>query len=234
MLARRLALVFAIVFCGSLAMSAAAFAAGGLGPGKYSFTSQSANAFFGMAQKGGPPASSFTVSVSQGLNSFKPAHGPRTVSNSTMVFVSEFDASGNGGYGCFVVPDSAFTVSRDLQSAALHATLTIDEACQGYGTPVGGGKDVAFAGGTSGLVLPVTVDVTWTADGAVSTYKNTFSFQCLKYSEDGGSTNQTTNASASGSISALIGQFNSDLADVTSAKGQLDIHGVPPTACFGY
>src|SRR2546430_16714206 len=177
MLARRLALVFAIVFCGSLAMAAAAFAAGGLGPGKYSFTSQSANAFFGMAQKGGPPASSFTVSVNQGLNSFKPTHAPRTVSNSTMVFVSEFDASGNGGYGCFVVPDSAFTVSRDLQAAALHATPTIDEACQGYGTPVGGGKDVAFAGGTRGLVRPGTLGVASTPAGGGSTHTNTIRLQ---------------------------------------------------------
>ena len=234
MFARRLALVFAIVFCGSLAMAAAAFAAGGMGPGKYSFTSQSASAFFGMGKKGGPPASSFMVSVNQGLNSFKPAQGPRTVSNNTVVFVSEFDASGNGGYGCFVVPDIDFTVSHDLQSAALHATLTADEACTGYGSPVGGAKDVAYAGGVSGLVLPVTVDVTWNANGAVSTCKNTFSFQCLQYSEDGSSTNQTTNAGASGSISALSGQFNSDLADLSSAKGQLDIKGVPATACFGY
>jgi hypothetical protein len=234
MFARRLALVFAIVFCGSLAMAAAAFAAGGLGPGKYTFTNQSANAFFGMGKKGGPPTPSFMVSVNQGLNSFKPAHGPRTVSNDTVVYITEFDASGNGGFGCFIVPDSAFTVSRDMQSAALHATLTIDEACTGYATPVGGAKDVAFAGGTSGIALPVVVDVTWSANGPTSTFKNSFSFQCLKYTEDGNSTNATANASASGSISALIGQFNSDLADVTSAKGQLDINGLPPTGCFGY
>jgi len=233
MFVRRLALVFAIVFCGSLAMAAAAVAAGGLGPGKYSFTSQSANAFFGMGKKGGPPAPSFMVSVNHGLNSFKPSHGARTVSNNTVVYVTEFDASGNGGFGCFIVPDSSFTVSRDLQSAALHATLTLDEACPGYGTPVGGAKDVAFAGGTSGIALPVNVDVTWTANGPTSTLKNSFSFQCLKYSEDGNSTNQTTNASASGSISALSGQFSSDVADVTSAKGQLDISGVPPAECFG-
>jgi hypothetical protein len=62
---RRLALVLSIVFCGSLVMAAAAFAAGGMGPGKYTFHSTSADAFFGMGTKGGPPSASWSVSVNQ-------------------------------------------------------------------------------------------------------------------------------------------------------------------------
>src|SRR5260370_41390926 len=124
MVYRRIALVFAIVFCGSLALAAAAAASGGMGPGKYAFNSSSAKAFFGMGKKGGPPSASWSVQVNQGLNSFKPTqpNGPRIANNSTMVFVTEFDASGNGGFGCFVVPDDNFSVSHDLQSAALHTT----------------------------------------------------------------------------------------------------------------
>ena len=235
MIVRRLALVFSIVFCASLALAAAAVAAGGMGPGKYTFNSSSANAFFGMGKKGGPPVASWQVSVNQGLNSFKPTHpnGPRIVTNSTMVFVSEFDALGNGGFGCFVVPDASFTVSRDLKSAALHTTLTADEACPGFGTPVGGSKDVVFAGGNGGLALPITVDVGWTATGAVTTYQQSFSISCLDYNADGNSTNQSTNAGATGTISALTGSFNSEFADVSTTVGKLNIRGIPQVACSG-
>ncbi|TMC52277.1 MAG: hypothetical protein E6J20_12665 [Chloroflexi bacterium] len=236
MFARRFALVISIVFCGSLALAAAAVAAGGMGPGKYTFHSTGANAFFGMGKKGGPPTASWSVSVNQGLNSFKPSQpsGPRIVSDSTMVFVTEFDATGKGGYGCFIVPDGDFNVSRDLQSATLHATLTADEACPGYGKPVGSGKDVAYAGGNSGLALPITVNVTWGATGAVTTYKNTFSIQCLDYVEDGSSTNQSSGAGAGGSISALGGQFTSEFADINSTDGKLNISGMLAAGCFGY
>jgi hypothetical protein len=233
MFIRRLAIVFAIVFCGSLALAAAAVAAGGLGPGKYTFNSQSANAFFGMGKKGGPPSPSWFVSVNHGLNSFKPKDGPRTVYNDTIVYVNEWDATGNGGYGCFVVPDSGFVVARDLSSASLHATLTADEACGGYATPVGGGKD-AFAGGNGGLALPITVSVTWNATGGVTTYDQSFTLQCLSYNESGSSSNQSTGAAAGGSISALSGQFNAEYADVTSTVGKLDVKGTPPSGCFGY
>jgi len=236
MFARRLALVFSIVICGSLALATAAVAAGIMGPGKYTFHSTGANAFFGMGKKGGPPSPSWSVSVNQGLNSFKPMHpnGPRLVNDSTMVYLTAFDALGNGGFGCFVIPNGNFTVSRDLQTAALHTTLTADEACPGYGTPVGGSKEVIFAGGNGGLALPIRVDVTWSASGAVTTFKNSFSLQCLDYNESGSSSNLSTGAGASGSVSILTGGFTSDFADVISTDGKLDLRGVPPSACFGY
>jgi len=241
MILRRLALVFSIAICGSLALAAAAVAAGGgLGPGSYTFSSTGANAFFGGGAKGGPPTPTFIVSVNQGLNSFQPMHpkGPRIVMNSTMVFLTEFDATGAGGYGCFVVPPGDFTVAKNLQSAALHTTLTAGEACPGYGTPVAAGKNLsAYAGGGGGgggLVLPITVDVTWTGNGVVSTYKNRSSFQCLSYSEDGTSSYRDSSGNASGATSALSGQFTSVFSDVSSADSQLDISGTSQPPCFGY
>src|SRR2546430_5782826 len=47
---------------------------------------------FGMGGKGGPGGPSWSVSVNQGLNSFKPTHpgGARTVNHSTIVYVTEF------------------------------------------------------------------------------------------------------------------------------------------------
>ena len=236
MFLRRFVLVLSIAVCGSLALAAAAVAAGGMGPGKYTFHSSGANAFFGMGKKGGPPAPSFSVAVNQGLNSFKPTQpsGPRIVTDSTMVFVTEFDASGKGGYGCFVVPNSDFAVARDLQSAALHTILTADEKCPGYGTPVGGGKDVIYAAGNGGLVLPMTVDVTWGARGAVTTFNNAFTLECLDYNASGNSANQSTGAGATGSTSALSGQFTSEFAEVNTTDGRLDIRGIPQSGCFGY
>jgi hypothetical protein len=233
MFLRRLVLAFSIVFVGSLALAAAAVAAGGLGPGKYTFNSSSADAFFGMAKKGGPPSASWQVSVSQGLNSFKPVGGQRIVLDSTMVFVTEFDATGQGGFGCFIVPDGAFTTGRDVASASLHATLTEDEACPGDAMPVAGAKDAPFAGGNGGLVLPISVDVTWTATGATTTYQQSFSLECLSFKEDGNSTNLSSGASASGTISALSGAFNTDSADVNSTVGKLNFNIDLPAACAG-
>jgi hypothetical protein len=51
---------------------------------------------------------------------------------------------------------------------------------------------------------------------------------------DGNSTNLSTAAAASGTISALRGPFLSDVADVNSTDGQLDIRGAPQAACQGY
>ena len=215
-------------------MAAAAVAAGGLGPGKYSFHSTGADAFFGMGKKGGPPSASWSVSVNQGLNSFKAKSGGPVVVRNTTVFVTEFDSNGNGGYGCFVIPDGDFAVSHDLQSATLGTTLTAGEECGGYGSPVGGGKDPVYAGGSSGLVLPISINVTWTATGAITTYKNSFSVQCLDYSQDASSTVHSTAAGANGTISALPGQFGAGFADESASDGQFDVHNLPQAACLGY
>ena len=233
---RRLVLVLSIVTCGSLAMAAGAYAAGGgLGPGKYSFTSTSANADFGVG-KGLPPGPSMSVFVNQGYNSFQPTHpkGPRIVTKSTMVQFSEFDPSTNsGGFGCFVIPATDFTVAKNLQTAGLHTTLTAAEACPGVGSPVAAGKDVTgFAGGgVGGLVLPITVDVTWTGYDVVTTYRNTFSLQCLNYKEDGSNASKDGFASAAGSSSALSGQMTSDFAIVSSSKGTLNVFGTAQPPC---
>jgi hypothetical protein len=186
-----------------------------------------------MGGKGGERGASWTVQVNQGLNSVKQARkpGPPFVQRSTIVYVSEFDAAGNGGYGCFMVPDSAFTLSSDLEAASLHAVLTDDEICGGYAKPVNSNDNGAYAGGESGLTLPITVDVTWSATSAKSTYKNVFMFRCLNYGEDGNGTFQTVNASAFGTISALTGSFTSEYADATSGSNVMNIRGIVPDAC---
>src|SRR5437868_547887 len=156
MIVRRLVLILSIVFCGSLALAAGAVAAGsgggGLPPGDYSFTGNSASALFG-ALKGGPPQPTISIFVNRGLNSFQP-DGKKvrpTVMQSTIVQYAEFDPDGGGASLCFLIADGDFTVSNHLQNASLHTWLTANNTCPGAGTPVGGapqpGAIVSTAGG---------------------------------------------------------------------------------------
>jgi hypothetical protein len=236
MFLRRLVLVLSIVTCGSLALAAAANAAGGFGPGTFSLKTASADAFFSMGGtdgKGGPPPISWSVSVNRGLNSFHPrGGGAPVVEQNTMLFVSEIDATGNGAFGCFVIPDGDFAVNRDLQSAALNTTLTPDESCYGFGTPVDGGKAGVFAGGGGGnLTLPLTISVTWRASSATATQSNVFTLRCLNFNLEANGTSQSVVTSASGTISSLVGSFTDDYSDLAAGSDQVHINADFPAAC---
>jgi hypothetical protein len=233
---RRFALVVTLVFGGSLVMAAAGIAAvGGLTPGHYNYTNLSAFAVVGVA-KGGPPAKQgIAVYVNRGLNSFRPSDhkGPRTVTNSTMVQLSVFDAAGST-FGCFIIPQSNYSVSKDLQSASLHTTLTVDNMCPGVGEPVPGKGAAVSPSGSGGLPLPITLDVTWNGLGVTSTGHDHSSYQCLDYSTQSTSVLHGSVATASGTVSGLGGRFDTDLASVDSYDYSVDIKGTPPPACFGY
>jgi hypothetical protein len=213
---RRLALVVSIVFCGSLALAAAVAAAGGggLDPGVYNFTNKDATATFGAGQP------TFSVSVDRGWNSFRPTdpRGPRVVIKNTIVALSLFDAAGNVTYGCFIVKPSDFTISDDLQSARVHTTLTADESCPGYGAPFTGQKEVnQYAGGPGTLPLPISLDVTWTGLGVIATGTDYNTFRCLDYKTVFTSLFHSSNAKASGTMSAIDGSFDTSFAVVSSS-----------------
>lgn len=237
MLIRRLVLVVSILFTGSLALAVAATAAGGgLSPGSYTFSGTSAGAFFG-AFKGGPPQPAFSVFVNRGLNSFEAENsdGSATVMQSTMVHFSQFDSTGTGGFGCFIIPPGDFTVSQDLQSAALHTTLTANNLCPGFGKPFGAATVAGAAPGLiGGLPLPITVDLTWSGVGVVSTFTNEFTSRCLDRTNSGSNTfRDSIGGKASGTTSTLVGQFSTSLADVSSQNGQLEVQGNVTPPCFG-
>jgi hypothetical protein len=236
-LLKRLALMVSIVFCGSLALAAAALAAGGgLAPGAYVFTSTSADATVGIG-KGGPPGQQgFSVFVNRGLNSYQPeaGKGQRTVTNSTMVQLSIFSATGTT-FGCFTIDPSNFIVSKNLQSASLRTTLTTANMCPGVGAPVTGKSDVAPpAGNVGGIPLPITIDLTWTGLGVTATTRDRSSFDCLDYSTQSTYVSHTSGAIASGTVSALTGAFKADVAGVSSTDTRLDISGTPNPACFSF
>ena len=236
-LLKRFALVASVVFGGSLALAAAGVAAGGgLAPGDYVFTNIAANVSVGTAKGSPPDQPSIDIFVNRGLNSFRPADhkGPRTVTRSTMVQLSIFDSTG-GAFGCFTIPQADFKVSKNLQSASLHTTLTVDNMCPGVGAPVTGKTDVVPAGCEGGgLPLPITVDVTWTGLGVTSTGRSQSTFQCLDYSTQVTNDSHGSIATASGTVSSLGGSFNTDLAGVSSYDTHLHIKGTPPQACFGF
>jgi hypothetical protein len=234
-LLRRLALVVSIVFGGSLALAAAAIAAGGgLAPGDYVFTSASANAEFGTGKGGPSDQPSITVYVNRGLNSYQPEHpkGPETVTNSTIVQLSIFTPTGGIG-SCWVINPSDFKISNDLQAAELHTILTADNVCPGRVAPVTGKSAVmplAGAGGV-GLPLPITLDVTWKGLGATGVERDRGSFRCLSYSADSTNVLHLSSASALAKVSGLSGTFASYLAGVSSTDSHIDINGTPPPAC---
>jgi hypothetical protein len=236
-LIRKIALVISIVFCGSLALAAAALAAGGgggLGPGVYSFSSKNAYATFG---PGSPTSQGFSVSVDRGLNSFRPKDpkGPRTVLNNTIVSLSLFDDAGNYSYGCFIINPADFTVSSDLQTARVHTTLTAGEICPGFGSPVTGKGASPLAGGGGGgtdLPLPISLDMTWTGMGVTSTGSDRSTYQCLAYNTQFNTAFSSSNANASGSMSAISGSFETPSAAVGSFATKAAIKGIPDQACF--
>jgi hypothetical protein len=234
---KRLAAVVTLAFAGSLAIAAVAIAAGGgLAPGDYVFTSASANAQFGTAKGGPSDQPSISVFVNRGLNSFQPENpkGLKTVTNSTMVELSIFTSTASIG-GCWVINPADFTVSKDLQRAALHTTLTADNVCPGQGTPVTGKSDaVPFAGaGGGGLSLPITLSVTWSGLGVTSVERDRGTFQCLDYSVNSTNVLHSSNATSSATVSGLSGTLASDLAGVSSTDSHVDINGTPQPACFG-
>ena len=233
MLVRRLVLVFSIVCCAFLALAVGVFGAGGgLGPGSYTFKSTSANASFG--GKGDKvPQPTFAVFVNQGLNSFQAedGEGAETVTRSTMVVFTMFNPDGTGGTSCFVIADSDFAVSENLQRATLHTILRTDNQCPGAGKPIGSATQAGVLpkGGT--LLLPIRVDLTWTGAHVVSVMKDRFSFTCLDRQEDGSNTfRDSLGGSSSGTIAGVTVTTLS--ADVASQDGQLDIQGNLTPPCF--
>jgi hypothetical protein len=233
----RLALIVSVAVCGSLALAAAAAAADGKLAGEYVFTNVSATASGGNGTLGAPSTEGFTVNVNRGLNSFQPENGNGIgiVTNSTMVQVYTFSQTGGLASGCFIIDPSDFKVSKNLQSASLHTTLTAAKACPGPGSPVTAKTDVspkALTGG--GLAIPIILDLTWTGLGVTSTARDRSTFECLDYSTDSTYVSHSAGAKASGTVSALSGPFNSNGAGVSSTDSHFNISGTPNPACFSF
>ena len=152
---------------------------------------------------------------------------------STTVFLVVFTPTSSDS-GCYVLTNPTdFTINKNLQSAALHTTLTSAELCPGYASPVGKGGAPGVDGGGAGLPASIRVDVTWSGLGVVATSHDKSSFQCLQYNLDGTFTMRTSNASATGTIDVVPGTtFNTPVASTTWVDTQEKVAGTPDPACF--
>jgi hypothetical protein len=231
-LLRRLVLIVSIVVSGSLALALAATAAGTgagpvpggkgggpLGPGQYTFTDTSASATFGApTAKGGIPQ--FVISVNRNVSSFQPDEGQDSVTKGTTVTL-QITTPAITGFGCFTIDPSNFTVSKDLQSAALHTTLSTP--CPGK--PSG-----------SGLPASITLNVTWTGNGVVGNSRHTDNFDCAGYATSTNFVSHAAGNTASGSVTlqsvALLPRGPADASTLSSSETRTHITGVEQLACL--
>jgi hypothetical protein len=229
-LLRRLVLIVSIVVSGLLALTLAATAAGTgggvtggkggpLGPGDYTFTDTSASATFGApTAKGGIPQ--FLISVDRNVSSFHPDGGQPSVTKGTTVTL-QVTTPAVTGFGCFTIDPSNFTVSQDLQTAALHTTLSTP--CPGK--PSG-----------SGLPASITLDITWAGNGVVGTSRNANNFECADYATSTNFVAHAAGNTASGSVTlqsvVLLSQGPADASTLSSSETHTHLKGVEQPACF--
>jgi hypothetical protein len=229
---RRLVLIVSIVVSGSLALALVATAAGAspgpvpggkgggpLGPGQYSFTDTSASATFGApTAKGGIPQ--FLISVDRNVSSFQPDEGQDTATKGTTVTI-QVTTPAITGFGCFTIDPSNFTVSKDLQTAALHTTLSTP--CPGK--PSG-----------SGLPASIRLDITWAGNGVVGNSRHTDNFDCAGYATSTKFAAHAAGNTASGSVTlqsvALWPQGPADASTLQSSETHTHISGLEQASCI--
>ncbi len=232
----------AAVFSLALAGSAAAGGGGPIPPGQSQFSSVDASFFSGPPK--GAPGPFVSLFARSGQSIFEPDEGPPVQQQGTTLSLSIFATGGGGGGGCFMIPDSAFSVSSDLKSARLGITITKDTpTCPGKrvaATPdglSGANSAVVIDGGGGGggnLALPVTLDVSWTARTATFTSHFSNSSECLDFSASGESTSQRVGANVQASISTVNGgaALTSRFGDVSRSSSEFETSGSFPAGCF--
>jgi hypothetical protein len=236
-LLRRLTLVASIVFCGSMAMAAAGFAAAAGQPSSQTtFNSLSAQATVGASK--GQPQGGFFLFASRSTITFDQGDSKSTgkVVPTTQVFLSLNGPTPTAG--CFEIPAADFTINKNLQSASLKVTLDKNsKPCVGKGMPTAAPGAKPLAGGPppppGPLPLPITLSVTWTGNGVVGTSRNSNSFECLDYSQSFSDTNRSSISSASGTNSAEDpAAFTTPFGVIGSDQSRSEVSGTPPQNCF--
>ena len=215
----------------------------GAGPGSFAFTDTSASASFFN------PADQSTQSVSVDRTLYLVGPGGKKGGAQQMTVLSVFiyvpgtdpnlppvlDAS-----GCFVIPDSAFVVSKDLGQATLNVTVNENNACPEFLSPVSDGAPAKGGGpGGGGFTFPLTVTGSWTGTGVIGKSDNQGVFRCGGFVS---STHTSSRSQFSAGMSVLIsgfGTFSGSPPDafgfVSSTDNRFDVNGtgVLSPACGG-
>ena len=214
---RRLVPVAAAALC-SIALAGSALAQG-FGPPPGHSQSSDTNAFADLFDSTGSiHANPF---VDRGMQTFKAkqASGPPIVMGPATMLNLEVDVPNGFAFGCWIIRDSAFAVSRDLSSATLMTTVTpgVGE-CPGPPLsaatgarpglealslqPLGGGPPGSF-----GFLGPVQINVTWTFLGAVDRSRFTNNESCAGFISNVQGSDQRAFANATATLSATIATF---------------------------
>ncbi len=217
-------------------------AAGGFGqaPGHYTFNDTTATAsFFNPVDQ-----SNQDISVDRSLFRFKPkTGGGSTVQNMTVLSVDVFVPSPDptqppitAASGCFVIPDSDFVVSGDLQHASLKATVNETDACPALLTPVlGAAPAKGGGGGGGGFTFPLTVTGSWTGTGLVGVSNDDGSFRCGGFAS---TTDSRAQSALSSEVTASMGDFTIGpqafgIVNVSKIQMQVTGSGILPAGCVG-
>ena len=169
--------------------------------------------------------SSDDISVDRSLYLIRPrAGGPLDTQQMTVLSISVFTPNPDptqppilSDFGCFVIPDSAFVVSTDLQKATLNATVDESNFCPGFLVPLTGAEPAkGGGGGGGGFTFPLTVTATWTGTGVAGTQDDQGSFRCQSFVSL--FHNHTLSASSSNVVADISGVLS-------ISGGQPDVFG---------
>jgi hypothetical protein len=236
---RRFAISGVIAAVTAIALSAAGLAAGGFG-GPGTFTFKDTFAIAGLTDSTG---AFMFINVDFGMQTFKfrGVNGPPIVMGpETVLNYNVMSADGTTtAIGCFVIPDSSFKVATDLSSATLTVDPSIETACPGVPIPPGSGGRPGLAGivpdagsGGSGGGTPITANLVWTSNGAVTVTNNTSNSRCQNVVANSNGSSTSTFDSVSGSTSALLDVF-SQFAMLQRFSTRETISGTFSRACIG-
>ncbi len=176
------------------------------------------------------------ASVDRGTLSFKPkqASGPPIVTGPATMLNLEADVPNGFAHGCWIIPDTEFTVASGLTSATLSATVVpgVSE-CPGPPVSAGTGARPGLEAlsllalqvgpqGSFGFIGPVQISVTWTFLGTVATSQFTDNESCASFFSHVDVTAEHAFSKATASLTATIATFKP-----LAKKGQPPSAGPP-------
>ena len=208
---RSIAISALVAATSALVLGVSVLAAGGGGfgsPGTTSFSDVSASAYLSDST-----GATLFLYVDRGVQSFKlrGVSGPPVVTGpGTVLNYSGSGPDGSFFSGCYVIPDSRFTVASNLSSATLAVDSTVETPCPGLllSPDAGGRPGIAGAapdagGGGGGFGQPITANLAWTSNGAVTSFDFTNNSRCQTAVAHANGSSQNTFAAVSGSVSLL-------------------------------